>query len=142
MRTLATAIIATVALLFATTVVHADSTGCAPTVEATDTTGAACAPGEAEETEEEGAEYEEVTFEEVRSLLGASSIPGEPAPTSATTPSAPTPAAPTTTTKPINCRRAADATIRAEVKHIRKLKGRRRRSAERRLDRALCRRAA
>jgi hypothetical protein len=44
-RTLAIAIIATVALLFATPVVHADSTGCAPTVEATDTTGAACAPG-------------------------------------------------------------------------------------------------
>lgn len=139
MRTLAIAIIATVALLLATTVVHAASTGCAPTVEATDSTGVACAPSEPEEAEEEGPEYEEVTFEEVRALLGASSIAGEPASTSTSAPSAPAPAP--TTTKP-TCRRAAEATIRAEVKHIRKLKGRRRRSAERRLGRELCHLAA
>jgi hypothetical protein len=141
-KTLAIAIIATVALLSATTVVQADSSGCAPTLEAAHTSEVVCVQGESEETEEEELEYEEVTSEEVTSeevlaALTASSISSEPASTNAGTRSSspPTP----TTTKLTTCRRASEATIRAEAKHIRKLRGRRRRIAERRLDRALCR---
>jgi hypothetical protein len=136
-KTLALAIIATVALLSATTVVHADSSGCVPTVEAANATETACSPSEAEEAEEEEPEYEEVTSEEVRSALSAASITGEPTSTSASAPSPPKPAP--TTTKLATCRRASEATIRAEAKRIRRLKGRRRRSAERQLERELCR---
>jgi hypothetical protein len=136
-KTLAVAILATVALLSATTVVHADSTQCAPNVEATDASEAACSPGESEESEEEELEYEEVTSEEVLAALTASSISSEPPSTSAGTPSPPPPTP--KTTKLSTCRRASEATIRAEAKHIRKLRGRRRRIEERRLDRALCR---
>jgi hypothetical protein len=131
-KTLAIAIITTVALLFAATAVQAEPVaGCTPTLEATDATASACAPGEPEEAEEaEEAEYEEEGPEEVPSDLAPPAITSEPASSSV---SAPTPA------KPALCRRAPAETLRAEEKRLRKLKGKRRRSAERRLDRALCR---
>jgi hypothetical protein len=135
-KTLAIALIATVALLSAATAVRAESpTDCTPTVEATDAGEVACASGEPEELEEaeeqqyEEAVLEEVALEEVRSVLAPSATPSEPAPTGE---SAPPP-------KLIACRRAPAAAIRAEAKRIRKLKGKRRRNAERRLDHARCR---
>jgi hypothetical protein len=143
MKTLAIMIIATVALFSATTVVHAEpSTACLPADEATEASEVACVAAEQEEAEEaEELEYEELAREEAaREELrspAASSIRSEPAPTSASTPSP----SPTTTPKLTACRRASEATIRAEARHIRKLRGKRRRSAERRLDRALCRQA-
>jgi hypothetical protein len=142
-KMLAIAILATVALVSATTVAPADPPiGCAPTVEAANGTEVACAQGEPEETEEaeeaeeaEEQEYEEAAAAAERSNLTASSAAGEPASTSARTLPPPRPPTPKLT----SCRRASETTIRAEAKHMRKLRGKRRRRAERRLDRALCR---
>jgi hypothetical protein len=145
-KTLAIAIITTVALLLATATVQAEPVaGCTPTGEATGANQPGCTPGEPEEQEEaEESEYEEVgpgEYEEVgraesqevhledapatglpHPVRGARAVGGATAPA-----------------KTAVCRRASGATIRADSRRVRRLKGKRRRDAERRLDRALCR---
>jgi hypothetical protein len=136
-KTLAIVLIITVAPLFAAAAVQAEPVAaCTPTVVAADITEPACAPSEpeepeeAEEPEDEEAGPEEARSEEVRSDLAPPATTGERVSSSV---SAPAPS------KPTLCRRAPVATLRADAKRLRRLKGKRRRNAERRLDRALCR---
>jgi hypothetical protein len=144
-KTLAIAVLATAALLPAATVVHAEPpAGCDPIVEATTATETGCVPAEQEEAGESTNgeagpwEYEEMgpaEFEELQRDLEEAPSTGAAQPAQGAQVIAHTTAPPKTAA----CRRASDATIRADDRRIRRLRGKRRRSAERRLERALCR---
>ena len=145
MKTLAIAVLAAVALLPAATVAHAEPpAGCDPAVEATTATEAGCVQSEQEEAGEpsygeagsgESEEMGPAESQEVQIDLGEAPAAAVALPAQAPEAIAHTTAPPKTAA----CRRASDVTIRADDRRVRRLKGKRRRGAERRLERALCR---